>query len=117
MESVPNVNPASQLSHSGFHMMVVSDFDRFHRLLTRRVFALSLTSLAIATSLACGKDGGASPQAGAPPGGAPQGVPVEMVTLKEEPIDQIGEYVGTVKSRRSATIQPQAEGFLTAILV
>jgi RND family efflux transporter MFP subunit len=94
---------------------VVSDFEHSFRPISRRVVALSLTSLALAGVMACGKDGGApAPAAGAPPGGG--GVPVDMVTLKEEPIDQIGEYVGTVKSRRSSTIQPQAEGFLTAIL-
>ena len=37
-------------------------------------------------------------------------VPVEMVTLAEEPVEQVGEFVGTIKSRRSTTIQPQAEG-------
>jgi RND family efflux transporter MFP subunit len=44
-------------------------------------------------------------------------VPVEMVTLAETPIEQLGEFVGTIKSRRSSTVQPQAEGFLLRILV
>jgi len=44
-------------------------------------------------------------------------MPVEMVTLAQKPIEQAGEFVGTVKSRRSTTIQPQAEGFITRILV
>jgi RND family efflux transporter MFP subunit len=42
---------------------------------------------------------------------------VEVVTLAERPIEQTTEFVGTVKSRRSTTVQPQVEGFITRILV
>jgi RND family efflux transporter MFP subunit len=41
---------------------------------------------------------------------------VEVVTLKERPVEETTEYIGTVKSRRSTTIQPQVEGFLTRIV-
>ena len=44
-------------------------------------------------------------------------MPVEVVTLVERPIEQTTEFVGTVKSRRSTTVQPQVEGFVTRILV
>lgn len=44
-------------------------------------------------------------------------VPVEVVTLAPKSVEQTGEYVATVKSLNSSTIQPQAEGFLTRILV
>jgi len=44
-------------------------------------------------------------------------MPVEVVTLELKPIDRIGEFVGTARSRTSSTIQPQAEGFLTKVLV
>jgi RND family efflux transporter MFP subunit len=44
-------------------------------------------------------------------------MPVEAVTLVEKPVEQATEYVGTVKSRRSTTVQPQVEGFITRILV
>ena len=37
--------------------------------------------------------------------------------LAEKPVEQISEYVATLKSRRSTTIQPQVEGFLTRIAV
>ncbi len=52
-------------------------------------------------------------QAG-PPGGAPA-MPVEVVTLVERPVEQTTEFVGTVKSRRSTTVQPQVEGVVTRI--
>jgi RND family efflux transporter MFP subunit len=44
-------------------------------------------------------------------------MPVEAVTLAEKPVERTDEYVATVKSRRSTTIQPQVEGFITRILV
>ncbi len=44
-------------------------------------------------------------------------MPVELLTLAEHPVEQASEFVGTVRSRQSTTIQPQAEGFLTRILV
>jgi RND family efflux transporter MFP subunit len=42
---------------------------------------------------------------------------VEAVTLTPKPVERTNEYVATVKSRRSTTIQPQAEGFITRINV
>lgn len=82
--------------------------------------SLSLRSagfLILAAAAACG-GGQSEPAAGAAPGGgAPPGTPVEMVTLEQRPIEDVSEYVGTVKSRRSTTIQPQAEGFLRRIAV
>jgi RND family efflux transporter MFP subunit len=44
-------------------------------------------------------------------------MPVEIVTLQAKPIEQLGEFVGTIKSRRSTTVQPQAEGIITQIAV
>lgn len=74
-----------------------------------RLRAPSLLALALLAT-ACGK-----PAATA--GGGPPGVPVEVVTLEPRPVEQATEFVGTVKSRRSTTVQPQVEGFVTRILV
>lgn len=75
--------------------------------------------LASATNVACGGGGAENAGAAGPGGGrgAMPPMPVEMVTLEAKPVEQVGEFVGTVKSRRSTTIQPQAEGFLTRIRV
>ncbi|HUL74232.1 MAG TPA: efflux RND transporter periplasmic adaptor subunit [Vicinamibacterales bacterium] len=70
--------------------------------------------VALGSAIACG--GGASPQAGAPGGGVPA-MPVGIVTLGAKPVEQLGEFVGTIKSRRSTTVQPQAEGIITRIAV
>jgi len=42
-------------------------------------------------------------------------VGVDVVTLAMVPVEQTSELIGTVKSRRSATVQPQVEGFITRI--
>ncbi len=71
----------------------------------------SLLSVA-AFAAACG---GGTPAG--PPGGGRPAMPVEVVTLAERPVEQTTEFVGTLKSRRSTTVQPQVEGFVTKILV
>jgi membrane fusion protein, multidrug efflux system len=86
----------------------------------RRQHCTALLLLAVGGA-ACGGGGGEN-AAGGPAGGrggrgAMPPMPVEMVTLEAKPIEQVGDFVGSVKSRRSTTIQPQAEGFLTRIRV
>jgi RND family efflux transporter MFP subunit len=48
---------------------------------------------------------------------AAQPLPVKTQTVTLAPVPKLDEYVATVKSRRSASIQPQVEGTLTRILV
>jgi RND family efflux transporter MFP subunit len=60
-------------------------------------------------AVACNK-----PAQSAPPPGP---VPVDIITLADKPVEQSGEFVGTLRSRRSVTVQSQVEGFLTRILV
>jgi len=48
---------------------------------------------------------------------APQAMPVKTVNIDLAPVPRTDEYVATVKSRRSASIQPQVDGTLTKILV
>lgn len=58
------------------------------------------------------------PQGG--PGGPGSGMPpsaVEIVNLAARPVEETTEFVATLKSRRSATIQPQVEGSITRIAV
>ncbi len=47
----------------------------------------------------------------------PQALPVQTQTVALAPVAKTDEYVATIKSRRSATIQPQVDGTLTKILV
>jgi RND family efflux transporter MFP subunit len=77
-----------------------------------RVFSAAALFATAALFSACDGDGAA---AGPPPGGMPA-MGVEAVTLAPKPVERSSEYVATVKSRRSTTIQPQVEGFITAIM-
>jgi RND family efflux transporter MFP subunit len=76
-----------------------------------RVCSPALAVLWAAAALAaCGGGKTAGPA-------GPPAMPVEVVTLVERPVEQTTEFVGTVKSRRSTTVQPQVEGVITRILV
>jgi RND family efflux transporter MFP subunit len=83
----------------------------------RRKFAFLLIAAGAAAATACG--GGASADPGAAGGRGRGGfaAPVELVTLAEAPVEQTSEFVGTLKSRRSMTVQSQMEGFLLKINV
>lgn len=74
----------------------------------RTLFPFPLAFSLLVLGAACGKPAG-------PPGGPPA-MPVEAITLQEKPVEQATEFVGMVKSRRSTTVQPQVEGFVTRIL-
>jgi RND family efflux transporter MFP subunit len=72
---------------------------------------------AVAAGTACQGEAGAPASGAGPPGGGRPAMGVEVVTLAERPVEQTTELIGTVKSRRSTTIQPQVEGFITRIAV
>lgn len=82
---------------------------------SRRAFAFHSLIVATCFTAACGSSEGQS-GAGAPGGGMPP-MPVEIVTLSAKPVEQSSEFVATLKSRRSSTIQPEVEGFLTRVAV
>jgi RND family efflux transporter MFP subunit len=48
---------------------------------------------------------------------SPKALPVNTKTVDLSQVPETDEYVATIKSRRSATIQPQVDGSLTRILV
>jgi RND family efflux transporter MFP subunit len=79
--------------------------------------ALVLASFLFLTA-ACGGDSApAGPGGPGGPGGGMPPMPVETITLTARPVEQTSEYIAALKSRRSATIQPQVEGFVTRIAV
>ena len=78
----------------------------------RRIIALlpvALLSLAVLWNSGCSKTEAKQP--------APKAMPVSTKTISLTEVPQTDEYVATIKSRRSATIQPQVDGALTRILV
>lgn len=46
-----------------------------------------------------------------------QALPVQTLTVSSTAVPQSDDYVATIKSRRSATLNPQVDGNITAILV
>jgi RND family efflux transporter MFP subunit len=77
----------------------------------QRTYTIGLLILSGLLGTGCQKKPAAAAEA------APQGLPVQTVTVALTPVAQSSEYVATVKSRRSATLQPQVSGSLTRILV
>ena len=63
-------------------------------------------------TVACGGGGPASLSAG-----GPQAVPVKLSTVESSTIDETSEYLATLKSRKSVTLQPQVDGQVAKILV
>ena len=78
----------------------------------KRIFEISCLVLVGLAATGCEK------KAAAPPAGAGmQGLPVQTVAVTLAPVPQSSEYVATIKSRRSATVEPQVMGMLTQIRV
>lgn len=75
---------------------------------------LLLISLTLAGLAFIGCEKKAAPAAA---GAGMQGLPVQTATVALSPVPQTSEYVATIKSRRSATLQPQVDGRLTEIKV
>lgn len=80
----------------------------------KTVKVVLLGALAVGSTLftlGCNK-GEARPQAQ-----QPQAMPVKTQAVNLEPVPRANEFVATIKSRRSASIQPQVDGTLTRIAV
>jgi len=76
---------------------------------------LTLILFAVMMAFAVLASSGCSDTQAKPP--AAQPLPVKTETINLTPVPRVDEYVATVKSRRSASIQPQVDGSLTRILV
>jgi RND family efflux transporter MFP subunit len=72
----------------------------------------SLALLAVAVSVGC-RSGGAN----SAPGQGMPAMPVQIEVAHVAPIDDVTEYVATLKSRDSAVIMPEVEGQITEIFV
>jgi len=68
---------------------------------------------ALVLAAGCGKTSAGDPAAG----GAPQAMPVQVNIAQAENIPETTEYLSVLKSRHSANINPQVEGYITKIFV
>jgi RND family efflux transporter MFP subunit len=65
---------------------------------------------------ACNRDAGSAAAAGGGRGTAPAAA-VSIVTLEAKPVEQTSEFIATLRSQRSTTIQPEVSGVLARIFV
>ncbi|REG33140.1 RND family efflux transporter MFP subunit [Archangium gephyra] len=86
------------------------------RLVRRGVWGVWLAALALA---GCQRSQGQGAPQGGPggPGGGAQALPVEVLELRPGPVRDMGEYLGTLISRRSITVYPQVAGYVQRIAV
>ncbi len=83
-----------------------------NRLVRRRGRALLLAG-ALAFAAGCGKTSAGDPKAG----GGPQAMPVQVKIAQAQSVPETTEYLSVLKSRHSANINPQVEGYITKIFV
>src|SRR5688572_17440189 len=79
-----------------------------------RVALLVLCSLIIS---ACGGDQNAQGPGGDGGRGAFPPTDVQTVVLEPKPIAQTSEFVATIRSLRSTTVQPQVEGIIRQVMI
>src|SRR5687767_10523148 len=78
-----------------------------------RLLTLLVLVLASGAS-ACG--GGEAPAQGGPPGGFPP-TDVKTIALEARPVARSSEFVATIRSLRSTTVQPQVDGIVRQVFV
>ncbi|MEO6964752.1 MAG: efflux RND transporter periplasmic adaptor subunit [Acidobacteriaceae bacterium] len=80
------------------------------RINTLSTVTLAIFGLILSTAAGCGR----APATQAP---TPHALPVKVETVELQPVPLSDNYVATIKSRRSATIQPRTSGNLTQIFI
>ena len=80
--------------------------------LPARLSSILVLALALGPAACRGDSPAAQGSQGGPP---PAGVTI--VTLEQKPIQEASEFVATVQSRRSTTVQPEVDGLITRIFV
>ena len=80
---------------------------------------MRIHSLLLVVLLSAGCNRGNAPQAGAAAGGRGGGpaAAVGIVTLQEKPVEVASDFISTVRSLHSTTVQPQVEGRVTRVFV
>ena len=83
-----------------------------------RTITIGTVLLAVLLSISCNRGGSSAAAAGGGRGGRGGGPPaVTLLTLQEKPIEQASEFIATLSSLRSSTIQPEVDGIVTRLFV
>jgi RND family efflux transporter MFP subunit len=80
--------------------------------LSTRVISFLIPAFLALTLSACNRGGSAPAGAAGPPPAA-----VTLLTLQPKPVERASEFIATLRSLRSTTIQPEVEGSVTRIFV
>jgi RND family efflux transporter MFP subunit len=83
--------------------------------MSHRTSALVSPALLLLIALASACGGSSAANTGAP--AAPPPTAVAIVTLAERPVAQASEFIATLRSQRSTTIQPEVSGVVSRIFV
>jgi RND family efflux transporter MFP subunit len=75
-----------------------------------------LSLLLLTAAAACNRGAGGAPASG-PAGGGRGAAAVGVVTLQEKPVEISSDFISTVRSLNSTTVQPQVEGRVTKVFV
>lgn len=76
-----------------------------------RSFAPLVLVGAVALTAACGRNAAQGAPATPPPAG------VKLLTLEPKPLERTSEFIATIRSLRSTTVQPEVDGLVTRIFV
>ena len=87
------------------------------QMLSPRTSSIGLVAAAFAVAIGCGGAKEGAPQQAGGGRGAMPATGVSIATLQEKPIEKTSEFIATVRSLHSTTIQPQVEGRVDRILV
>jgi multidrug efflux pump subunit AcrA (membrane-fusion protein) len=75
----------------------------------------SIVALVSAVVAACGGSSASGQNGQGGRQGGPPAAAVSIVTLEPKPIERTSDFIATVRSLHSTTIQPQVEGHITKI--
>ena len=76
-----------------------------------------LILLVLVAAAACSRDGAAPGGPGGGRGGPPPATGVGIVTVQDKPVEVSSDFISTVRSLHSTTVQPQVEGRVTRVFV
>src|SRR5215813_12137815 len=85
--------------------------------LPRLAFSAGAALCLLIVTVSCNRGDQAAAAAGGGRGGNAQRAGVGVTTLQEKPLEDFSDFIATVRSLHSTTVQPQVEGTVTKIFV
>src|SRR5688572_17658297 len=83
----------------------------------RRALVVGIGLFLCTFGAACRNSGQSAAAAGGRGGPGAPAAAVSLLTLEQKPVEQASEFIATLRSLRSTTIQPEVDGVVTRIFV